>query len=163
MRIGILSDSHGRADTTRKAVSLLVERNVDLLLHLGDLGSESVLEELVGQSAHIVLGNCDWNAADLARYARNLGIAVDDPMGILDIDGKRIAFTHGHHSHLIQQALDQSVDYLLYGHTHELSDQRAGKTRIINPGALFRADRYTAAVLTPARDQLEIIEIPRQT
>ena len=36
-----------------------------------------------------------------------------------------------------------------------------GDTRIINPGALFRARRYTACLLRPSIDSLEIIEIPR--
>jgi predicted phosphodiesterase len=61
----------------------------------------------------------------------------------------------------MDQALAEDVDYLLHGHTHELRDERVGATRIINPGALHRAPRYTAAILDPKADDLTIIEIPK--
>lgn len=164
MRIGILSDSHGRADTTRQAVAALLEHGAQMLIHLGDIGSEAVLDELVGRNARIVLGNCDWHmASDLTRYARLVGIVVDDPLGVIDVDGKRIAYTHGHLATVMRDAMAAEPDYLLHGHTHELRDQRVGKVRVINPGALFRAARYTAAVLDPSRDALEIIELAGQS
>lgn len=161
MRIGLLSDSHGRADTTAKAVRALLDHGAELLLHLGDVGSEAVIDELVGHHARIVFGNCDDEIGSLTRYAGLMGVGVDHPMGGLEIAGKRIAFTHGHLQHLVDQALLDGVDYLFHGHSHELRDQRVGRTRIINPGALFRAPRYTAAVLDPARDALEIIDVAR--
>jgi len=159
MRIGILSDSHGRADTTRLAVKALQVRGVTLLLHLGDIGGEEVIDELVGCNARVVFGNCDWDIAGLTRHAQCMGLFVDHPMGLVEADGKRIAFTHGHLPQLMDQAIAQRVDYLLHGHTHELRDERMGRVRIINPGALCRASRYTAAVLDPAADVLEIVEV----
>lgn len=160
MRIGILSDSHGRADTTALAVKSLRDRGAELLLHLGDIGTRDVIDALAGGSARIVFGNCDPDSTALARYARRLEIAVDHPLGIIEIDGKRIALTHGHLPDLMAQALQSGVDYLLHGHTHEIRDERLGPTRVINPGALFRARRYTAILLDPARDALTVLEIP---
>jgi predicted phosphodiesterase len=61
----------------------------------------------------------------------------------------------------MEQALRDGADYLLHGHTHELRDERIGRTRMINPGALFRAARYTAALLDPRADRLEILALPR--
>ena len=82
-------------------------------------------------------------------------------MGLVEVDGKRIAFTHGHLARVMQDAINDGVDYLFYGHTHAVSDERCGRTRLINPGALFRAPRYTAALLDPAADHLRIIEVPK--
>lgn len=160
MLIGVLSDSHGRVETTRRAVGLLLGRGVDLLLHLGDIGSEGVIDELVGYPARIVLGNCDDERA-LGRYAALMGVKPDHPAGRLEIDGKTIIFTHGHLPGVLDDAVREGADYVLHGHTHEVRDQRIGRTRVVNPGALFRADRYTAAVLDPATDGLEIIQVPR--
>jgi putative phosphoesterase len=162
MMIGVLSDSHGRVNTTRAAVKLLIDGGAELLIHLGDLGSEEVIDELIGHNARIVLGNCDGDEAGLIRHAHCMGVIVDHPMGLLDIEGKRIAFTHGHLPDLMHKALADRVDYLLHGHTHEVHDERCGATRIINPGALQRAARYTAALLDPAADVLHIREVPRQ-
>lgn len=160
MPLGILSDSHGRADVTARAVAALKQRDCELLIHLGDVGSHNVLDELIGHPSRVVFGNCD-DEQDLGRYALAMHITVDHPIGLIDIDGKRIAFTHGHLTDLMQRALREGADYLLHGHSHEVRDERHGRTRIINPGALSRAARYTAAVLDPAVDALEIIEIPR--
>ncbi len=160
MRIGILSDSHGRVEPTRSAVRTLLDRGCSVLIHLGDLGSDAVIDELVGHNARIVLGNCDESG--LGRYAELVGVVNDHPAGRIEINGRKIAFTHGHVEQAMQSAMDDGVDYLLHGHTHELRDERVGDTRVINPGALHRAARYTAAVLEPANDRLEIVELPRR-
>jgi putative phosphoesterase len=159
MRIGILADSHGRAEITARAVHALLEAGAETLIHLGDIEDERVIDELAGHRAHIVFGNCDWDAKTLARYAASLGVIVDDPIGYLDVASKRLAFTHGHLPELMRQALEDGADYLLHGHTHRVRDEQVGSTRVINPGALFRARRYTAAVLEPETDTLEIIDL----
>ncbi len=161
-RIGILSDSHGRVPSTREAVARLRAAGADLLIHLGDVGTESVIDELVGSSCRLVFGNCDMDIGALRRYAELMDIVVDHPLGRVEIDGRVIAFTHGDRPDLMARAVAAGVDYLLHGHTHEVRDERIGDTRVINPGALFRATRYTAALLDPGRDRLQIVELPPQ-
>lgn len=163
MRIGILSDSHGRAAITARAVRALLEQGAELLIHLGDVETIEVIDELVGcapAGARIVFGNCD-NERTLARYAESVDITVDHPMGMLEVDGKTIAFTHGHLDECMRDALAQGVAYLLCGHSHETCDEKHRATRVINPGALFHAPRYTVALLDPAEDTLRSIELPR--
>ena len=41
-----------------------------------------------------------------------------------------------------------------------LRDERIGRTRVINPGALQRARRYTVALLDTEMDALELFELP---
>lgn len=160
MRLGVLSDSHGRTDTTRLAVKALLDRGAELLLHLGDLGSEAVIDELVGHNARIVLGNCDWPSEPLIRYARSVGVIVDHPAGKLEAVEKRVVFTHGHLDEFVHAAIDEGVEYVLHGHTHEMRDERIERSRVINPGALCRARRYTAAILDLREDRLEFVFIP---
>lgn len=159
MRLGILSDSHGRADTTRLAVERLLEHGAETLLHLGDIETEQVIDELVGHNARLVLGNCDLDEGGLSRYAERVGIAVDHPLGRLTIDGKVVAYTHGHLTAEMGRALAEKPDFLLHGHSHELRDEIVGGTRIINPGALFRAVRYTVAVLDVPVGTLSILDV----
>ena len=159
MRIGILSDSHGRAKITARAVSTLLERGSEMLIHLGDFETEQVIDELVGKECRIVFGNCDWDIKGLTRHAEVMDVRVDHPQGRLEVDDKTIAFTHGHIGHIMDKALEDGVDYLLHGHSHEIRDEHIGSTRIINPGALFRASRYTVAILDPGLDALEFIDI----
>jgi uncharacterized protein len=162
MRIGILSDSHGRADTTRRAVSQLLEHGAEMLLHLGDIETEAVIDELVGHNARIIFGNCDWDERGLTRYAEHVGVAVDHPLGRLTIGGRSIAYTHGHLETAMSQALAEKPDYLLHGHSHAVRDEVLDGTRIINPGALFRAVRYTAAVLDVSSGKLLILDLGKE-
>jgi len=159
--LGILADSHGQADTTALAVRALEEAGAACIVHLGDIGSEQVIDELVGHNVRLVFGNCDIDVRGLTNYCEYLDVTVDHPIGWLNMGGKSIAFTHGDLDIAVQEALRREVDYLLVGHTHEVEDRRIGRTRVINPGALFRAPRYTAALLEPASDRLTIIEIPK--
>ena len=148
-------------------MELLLNHGAEVLIHLGDVGSPEVIDALAvsrpsdGQQveAHLVFGNCDWEAKPLARYARDLGVIVHEPAGDLVVDGKRIFFTHGHLNSVMEHAIEQGVDYLLHGHTHVQSDHLMGPTRVINPGALFRASRYTVALLAPAPGDLQVLEV----
>jgi predicted phosphodiesterase len=154
---------------TAKAVALLVDHGADCLVHLGDVGSLEVIDQLLakreGQDgiipAHLVFGNVDWDADELAIYARELGIIVHRPMGKLELAGKKVWFAHGDNPDRVEQAIAQHVDYFCQGHTHTPADESVGSTRIINPGALFRAARYTVALLDVASGRLEWIDVPR--
>ncbi|MEX2670594.1 MAG: YfcE family phosphodiesterase [Phycisphaeraceae bacterium] len=169
--IGLISDSHGSAGVTARAVAALVDAEpLDMLVHLGDIGSEQVIDAMaVGLDAggglvppvRIVFGNTDYDTASLSRYARTLGVIVDDIAGRLTLDGKTIVYTHGDRAQLVQDALDEGVDYLLHGHTHRATDRRVGRTRVINPGALHRASSYTAALLDVAADRLRFVQVPK--
>ncbi|MCA9019008.1 MAG: metallophosphoesterase, partial [Planctomycetaceae bacterium] len=61
----------------------------------------------------------------------------------------------------LKPLLEAEPDYLLTGHSHQSHDFRAGATRRINPGALFRAKVFTVAVLDLATDELELREVAR--
>jgi len=159
MKVGILSDSHGQVQRTRTAITLLQAAGANEFIHLGDVEEDQVLDTLAGLSAHAVLGNCD-RAQPLGRYGEHIGIDMQHPLGRITIDGKVIAFTHGDDPDLMQSALDEGVDFLLHGHTHIRRDTVVGSTRVINPGALHRADIFTVALLTPATGELKFIRVP---
>jgi len=169
-RIGLLSDSHGRGRTTQKAVKLLVEQGAEMLIHLGDVGSLEVVDALVnagegGQpiEAHVVFGNVDWDADSLAKYATSLGVNVDHPVGRMDLDGgKTLMYLHGHDTAAFDQAILQHPTYLCHGHSHVKLDEQRNGSRIINPGALFRAREYTVALLDTDNDALAFFAVDQE-
>jgi putative phosphoesterase len=161
MLIGILSDTHDRFDMMRRAIELLQERGAGFFIHCGDVGSPNMLDLLAGLPSAFVFGNTDWDRPALQRSARQLGIECLGGGGELTIDEKRLFVTHGDDFALKQRILSaQNHDYLLQGHTHVLADERIGRTRLINPGALHRASRKTVALLDPSADRLEILDMP---
>ncbi|MEM6550953.1 MAG: metallophosphoesterase family protein [Planctomycetota bacterium] len=166
-KIGLLSDSHGRTQTTLRAVDLLLEQGIDVLLHLGDVGGVEVVDALAVEGvtdrpveSRLVFGNTDWDIPAMSKYAQTLGILVDHPTGRLEVDGKRLAFCHGHIEADLDAALRDGVDYLCHGHTHRFTNELHGSTRVINPGALFRASRYTVAVLDTGSGEVAVHELP---
>lgn len=171
MKIGLLSDSHGRATTTQRAVQLLIAQGADVLLHLGDVGTVEVIDALVEQAerngtlkpaVHVVFGNVDWDAGSLSRYARSLGIHVDDPVGRMSAGGKQVCYQHGHVDAAMRQALAEGVDFLFHGHTHRTRDETVGPTRIVNPGALFRAAEYTVALVDTDSGSVDFHGVPER-
>jgi hypothetical protein len=158
MLIGIVSDTHDKADTMAAAVALLRGRGAEFFIHCGDVGSPRVLDHLAGLPACFVLGNCDWDRSLLQRYATDIGVACHGPFGDLTLDARRIALIHGDDHALKRRLLaEQRHDYLFQGHTHVREDSRIGKTRLINPGALHRANPKTAALLDTHRDAVEFL------
>ncbi len=166
--IGLLSDSHGDANTTARAMQVLLDHQPDLIIHLGDICGDSVIQALIqnldvnGQPSppiHLVFGNCDWDNAGQTRLAMKLGIQVAHPIGRLNMDGRSIVFQHGHLHREMQDAIDSGVDFLFHGHTHQQRDEVAGRTHIINPGALHRAARYTVAIANLADSTARFFDV----
>ena len=161
MLIGILSDTHDHVEITNSAIALLQKHRAEFFIHCGDVGSEQVLDQLAGLKAAFVFGNCDWDRDGLERYAGNIGVACHGAFADLELAGKRFAVMHGDDPHFRERLLiAQSHDYLLQGHTHVRLDERVGRTRVINPGALFRARQKTVATLDTATDQLSFLVVP---
>ena len=71
--IGFISDSHGEWLRTRSAIQLLVNRECNIIIHLGDVETFEVLDELAGHNVTLVFGNCDY-VSRLIEYAVTIGI-----------------------------------------------------------------------------------------
>ena len=160
MLIGILSDSHGDAVATRLAIELLRERGATQFFHCGDICGEAVLDELAAcHATRFVWGNCDHPSPTLRKYVRDIGLAPPEVPVLAEIDGKSIAVYHGHERPFFLACLKPATDYIFHGHTHVFADNRAGRCRIINPGALYRARVKTVALLNPSMDDLQFLRL----
>jgi putative phosphoesterase len=160
MKIGILSDSHDKLDATKLAIAVLRQHGADFYIHCGDVGGEEIIEQLAGLQSAFVWGNNDWDRPPLERYAKLIGVNCHGSMADLHLGGKRFVVIHGDDEPLKQKLLQsQHYDYLLQGHTHVRQDDRIGKTRIINPGALYRTKQKSVAILEPEIDKLQFLVV----
>ena len=160
MIVGILSDTHDRADAMAAGMELLRRGGAEFFVHCGDVGSQRVLDHLAGVPSAFVFGNTDWDRATLARYAQQIGVACHPSLAELELGGKTFAVTHGDDLRLRQRILtEQRHDYLLMGHTHVRMDQRVGKVRVINPGALHRAREKTVALLDTGTERVTFLVV----
>ncbi len=159
MKIGIVSDSHGKVSVLRRALALLVERGAEAIVHCGDIGSGECITALseTNLPAYAVAGNMDRHARRLQSQADadNVRFSMDTiliPLG----DDKYLAATHGNNPRIMAELIaDERFDYLCHGHTHQPRDEKIGSTRVINPGALRHAHPPSAAILDTETDTVE--------
>jgi putative phosphoesterase len=160
MKIGVLSDTHDRTEITAEAVRLLIERGAELLIHCGDIESPQIVQLLAARPSHFVFGNWDKDAASLSAAIHAIGGTLHTEFGYLALEGKHIAWVHGHvrgQRRELEQ-LDQ-FDYLFYGHSHIAESHHAGRTLVLNPGALFRARPKTCALVDLKTGEVESINV----
>jgi putative phosphoesterase len=161
MKLGIISDTHDNTGPVEEALERLKSRGVELVLHCGDIESPDTVRLFAALPTHFVFGNCDgeWQPPDAARrpgrdYSRlrtaiaAVGAEVQEPFGNLELAGKRLAWVHGDDTTLLRSLENSNhFDYLFHGHTHVAREHVVGRTRVINPGALYRVRVRTCLVL----------------
>jgi hypothetical protein len=123
MLIGLIADTHG----LMRVEALDALHGVELILHAGDVGEQSVLRELRGIApVQAVTGNTDDPILGLPQRVN------------LTLDGLKIHVSHGHElgSPRPDNLVDRySADVIVYGHTHKPLIERRGTSLIVNPGA----------------------------
>lgn len=125
MRIGVISDTHGRL---RPEVFERF-RGVDHILHAGDIGPAALLAELEAIApVTAVWGNTD--GFDVR--------AVVPETAELDLAGRRVIVLHGHQlgspKPATLRAAHPDADVIVYGHTHRPLAVRDGSL-VVNPGS----------------------------
>jgi len=160
MKIAILSDTHSRYATVEKALRLLQERKINVVLHCGDIEDSETVWLFQGFTAHFVFGNCDTERHSIRQAVHGIGEHVYDGYGYVELEGVKIAFTHGDDPRLLHDLeVSGAFDFLFYGHTHKAEEHRTGPTRVINPGALHRANPKSFVVLDLATREVEAVVV----
>jgi putative phosphoesterase len=148
MRIGIVSDTHGHLAYTRKAVEALAENRVERVFHCGDIGSCEIVPLFAPWPTHFVFGNCDHDHAELERTIELWEQTSHGLFGSVELAGTKVALTHGHVPQLLRDAISSKKHRLVcYGHTHLREHHYEGETLVLNPGALFRANPHSIALV----------------
>ena len=127
IRIGVIADTHGVFDPAIRRHF----RGVDHILHAGDIGDQSVIEQLE-QIAPVtaVSGNVDDEEQS--------GLP---PEAVIELAGRRIAIRHilyeGGKLTEGGRTFIQEIqpDIFIFGHTHQPKIEWFGKTLLFNPGS----------------------------
>ena len=161
MLLALLSDTHDNTRSTRAALELLAAHRPAAYLHAGDLVDAGMLGLFAGLGAfHFVFGNNEYDHAAIRSLAVALELHCHEHVADLTFAGRRVALLHGHDGALFHKlAHSGEYAYLIHGHTHVRRDERVGKTRIINPGAVHRARSKSVALLDVATDELRFLEL----
>jgi uncharacterized protein len=148
MRIGVVSDSHGHVEFVRPAVRMLESLEVECVLHCGDIGTAEVVALFAPWPTHFVFGNCDGDRTQLAAAIAAAGQTCHGEFGDITLAGRRIALIHSDDRRRFLQTLaSEEYDLVCYGHTHLAAVERHGRTLSLNPGALYRANPHSLAIV----------------
>ncbi|MFW9854395.1 MAG: metallophosphoesterase [Candidatus Thorarchaeota archaeon] len=135
--IGILSDTHDNLIAIKRAVEVFKAHDVEMVFHAGDFVAPFALLPLFEFPCRLVLGNNDGEIRLLRKRVKEHSDSVlEGVLLIEEINGKRIALTHGHHTQVFTTILTSgSFDVVISGHTHQQKDEvLSNQTLHINPG-----------------------------
>ncbi len=124
MRIGLISDTHG---ILRPAVFDLF-RNVDHILHAGDIGSPDILTDL----QTIAPVTAVWGNTD-GFDVRACAVGETE----VELGGIRFALAHGHRVAEFDQlaGIFPRAGAIVHGHSHIPRDDLVNGIRLLNPGS----------------------------
>jgi len=127
--LAVLSDTHGNLSAIERVLPIL--ESVDYVVHLGDCNADMKGFNSIKDKLITVKGNCDFSIGEKTK--------------IVDIEGKRLLFTHGDMfgvksslNRICYFAEENKVDAVFYGHTHEAFCESVNGILFVNPGAMAR-------------------------
>ena len=158
MRAIVLSDSHGDTASLERAISSVGEKNIDMIIHLGDIARDVDYLEMLYYPIKVVsiLGNNDF-------------LRSGDHERVVEFDSHKIFICHGHTlsvsygtQKLEALARQKGCKAALFGHTHSaLLKKSEDGLIILNPGSVSRprGGKPSFAVLESENGKLEAVVI----
>ena len=165
MLIGLVSDSHENLPLVDKAVRILNEQKVGLVLHAGDYVAPFVIAKFKKLNCRLigVFGNNDGDHERLKKsFDDTTNCEVHDFFAQVIMDGYRIALLHGDELELLEAIIDGGYfNAVIYGHSHNCTVKRKGKTLAVNPGELcgYLTGKPSIAILDTVKDEVKIIDL----
>ena len=152
MRVLIVSDTHGKDKNLLEVLE--IEKNLDFMVHLGDIGRlEDYIEEVTGLACFAVRGNNDFGSM----------LPADS---IIMLGQHKTFITHGHlhdvyisTAELRRYAKGLGCDIVMYGHTHIPEVKRINGITVVNPGSLTnprQKGRNPSYVIATVKDDGDI-------
>jgi len=140
MRIGILSDSHRQSELHQRALKYLVEKEVEYIIHAGDICTQGNIDDLKATQKPFVLvrGNNDFSLSD--------GAIKQEPY-YFKIKEHTFKLMH------MPYYLTPDSDIVIYGHTHHSNIEYKGKTLFLNSGEVCAREKDLSEVMV-----LDILE-----
>ena len=159
MLLGVVSDTHGHIANAQAAVRMLESLEVAAVVHCGDVGSAAIPPLFAPWPTHFVLGNVDYDPM-VVKHAISANGKFHDRFADLSLDGRRIAVIHSDDFKRFRAAIDSGLyDLVCYGHSHIAEQHVEKKTLVLNPGALYRANPHTLAVVELETMQATIVNL----
>lgn len=149
MKIGIISDTHGRLPG--KVFDIF--KSVELIIHAGDIGNPDIITDLQTIApVEAVYGNMDTYPLVSQLRAKEFFTVANVKFNIVH--------NLGSHKRYLYELfkLDKQVDIVIHGHTHRIEDVTYNEVRFINPGSpgLPRGSGQGSAAILTLKDEIKV-------
>ena len=161
MKIGVISDTHDRLPTLRRAVAFFERLKMEAVFHAGDYVAPFAAKLLappnLAAPLYCIYGNNDGERKGLKAVLPQI---QDGPLWV-ESGGRRILLHHFVDWCPVSEIA--RADVVVTGHTHEVVNERREGRLFLNPGECcgWLYGRCTVAVLDTATLSAEIIEVPQ--
>ncbi len=144
MKVLVVSDIHGSSYYAERIKEIVAKEDPDQIILLGDLYYHGPRNDLTQEynpmkvaevlnslkdKLLVVKGNCDAEVDEMISEFK-----FEDHL-LLDINGKKIYFTHGH-KYNIENIPYEDFEVLIYGHIHQWFIQEKEWYLFANPGSI---------------------------
>ncbi len=159
MKIGVISDTHDRLPTFRRAVALFIRLKVDAVLHTGDyiapFAAKLIAPGVLTAPLYCIYGNNDGEREGLKQVLPDL---VDGPLHI-QLNGKKIVMHH--FIDWLKPADYADADIVVTGHSHHVVNEAKDGKLFVNPGECcgWVTNRSTVALVDLEQVEAKIIEV----
>lgn len=143
MRVLVISDTHATLDARIEALA----REVDLVVHAGDVGAAEVLERLHAACPRVIAvrGNNDVASKWPSQGRAALHTLPDHAQ--VELPGGVLVATHGDRfapsrRHAQLRAAFPQARAIAYGHSHRLRVDDGERPWVLNPGAAGRVRTF---------------------
>jgi hypothetical protein len=134
LQIGVLSDTHIRRAIHQaaflEALDAKLFRDADMIFHAGDLVDHELLHAFAPRMVHAVRGNMDSPSVSLPERK------------VFEVAGYRFGLVHGWGPpeglglRVMKEFVSESLDCLIYGHSHMPDCRRINDLLLFNPGSV---------------------------
>jgi putative phosphoesterase len=144
MKIGIVSDSHDRADLLAQAVRNAAEEGASTIVHCGDvIGTQTLRLALrAGIQMHVIHGNNLGDPAAMHALVQASGglMRYHGPDARLELQGRKVFLVH-YPEYGYAMACTGDWDLVCCGHSHEaeircVATVRGTQAWLVNPGTV---------------------------
>jgi uncharacterized protein len=159
-QIAIISDSHDNPARIDQMFKILKEKNIETIIHCGDVCSSRVLDYLSNNfkgKIYLSLGNVDADHEIYEQRHSLTNIKIFPKFGEVKIGNLDIAFVH-FPNRAKELAQTGKYDFVFHGHTHKPWEEEIDNCKIINPGTLAGLfTRSTFAILDTKTKKVELV------
>lgn len=144
MKIGIVSDSHDRADLLAQAVGAAGQEGASVIVHCGDvIGAQTLrLAMRAGIPMHVIHGNNLGDSVAMHALAQGSGglLRYYGPDARLELQGRKVFLVH-YPEYGYALACTGDWDLVCCGHSHQadirpVATVKGTQTWMVNPGTV---------------------------